>query len=318
MIDALKNLDAPVLKEPARLSLQDSPVMDLFSAYLDDLNLLNIKDMRFIDSKDMAPSKKKEASKNDGNVADISPQYSPSPYKDNQHAQQPSSPENSTSNAAHHFRSYGDSDLDQSLQLSNPLEAQATILSPERIQDLMNLNKKNGLFIEKNTPVMGQHSPFLAPPAFLNVDQIDAVDDASIDADILNPFIVEVASVKKMEGEDLFQGFSKNQDQSFLKDPQKIESHQNVAMQTPQQFVQYIKDQFDKFKSTKEKKVTFHLRDGHKNLTMIFDMVGDNKVDIVFRTTDKIWQKKLQDNHASLKEALNDLDNSIRIRYLGE
>ncbi|CAO4834637.1 MAG: hypothetical protein CNLJKLNK_00170 [Holosporales bacterium] len=316
MIDSLKNLDGPVLKEPVRLPPQDAPIMDLFSMYLDDLNPFNINDERCIDSKDISPSKKKEQSKKNDSITDVFPQSTPQP-RDNQHAQS-SSPQNSPSDAAHHFRPYGDSDFNQSLPLSNPLEAQAATINVEKIQDLMNMNKKNGLFIEKNTPLMGQHSPFLAPPAFLNVDQANRVDDAQIDADILNPFIVEAASVQKKEGGDLFQGFSKNQDQSFLKDPQQIESHQNVVMQTPQQFVQYIKDQFDRFKSAKEKKVTFHLRDGNKNLTMIFDMIGENKVDIVFRTTDKIWQKKLQDNHESLQEALHDLDNTIHIRYLGE
>lgn len=256
---------------------------------------------------------------NDQILINLPIQSAPYPYGENQY-EPPSLPQNSVTDAAYHLRSYGDSDLNQSLQLPNPLEGQIVTLTPDKIQDLMNLNKRNGLFIEKNTPLTGQHAPFLSPPAFLNVDQRTPVLDEKIDADTLNPFIIEAtsAAIQKKETESLFQGFSKNPEQSFSKDPQHIEAHQNMLMQTPQQFVQYIKDQFDRFKSSKEKKITFHLREDGKNLTMIFDMIGENKVDVIFRTTDKIWQKKLQDHHESLQEALQGMDNTIHIRYLGE
>lgn len=87
------------------------------------------------------------------------------------------------------------------------------------------------------------------------------------------------------------------------------------------EFVSQVKEQFQKFQNGQDKRVTVHMRDGKKNLTMIMQMNNSQGVDLVFRTTDVQWQNILEKNKQAIEQELNAITQGyqkIDIRYVGE
>jgi hypothetical protein len=87
------------------------------------------------------------------------------------------------------------------------------------------------------------------------------------------------------------------------------------------EFVAQIKDQFQKFQSGQDKKVTVYMRDGRKNLTMIMKMNNANGLDLTFRTSDTAWADVLEKNKNYIEEELNKLNDGhqqIGIYYTGD
>jgi len=74
---------------------------------------------------------------------------------------------------------------------------------------------------------------------------------------------------------------------------------QNLPVHT--QLMQHIKEHYQKFQNATDKKVTIHLRESGKNLTMIFNMEKENHLSIIFRTTDPEWHAVLQENASQIE-----------------
>lgn len=87
------------------------------------------------------------------------------------------------------------------------------------------------------------------------------------------------------------------------------------------EFVAQIKEQFQKFQKGQDKKVTVHMRDGRKNLTMVMKMNNQNGLDLTFRTSDTAWADVLEKNKNYIEEELNKLNDGhqqIGIYYTGD
>lgn len=87
------------------------------------------------------------------------------------------------------------------------------------------------------------------------------------------------------------------------------------------EFIAQIKEQFQKFQNGHDKKVTVHMRDGRKNLTLVMKMNNDNGVDLSFRTSDSAWVDVLEKNKNYIEAELNKLNEArqfIGIYYTGD
>jgi hypothetical protein len=87
------------------------------------------------------------------------------------------------------------------------------------------------------------------------------------------------------------------------------------------EFIVQVKEQFQKFQNGQDKKITVHMRDGRKNLTMVMKMNNENGLDLTFRTSDTAWADILEKNKNYIEEELNKLNDGrqqIGIYYTGE
>lgn len=82
------------------------------------------------------------------------------------------------------------------------------------------------------------------------------------------------------------------------------------------EFLQTVKEQFEKFQRSNDKKITVQMRANGKNLTIVFNSVADDQINILFRTTDKDWQSLLHHSRDEIAKLLS--RETIDIRYLGE
>ncbi|CAO5676852.1 MAG: hypothetical protein HEEMFOPI_01039 [Holosporales bacterium] len=97
----------------------------------------------------------------------------------------------------------------------------------------------------------------------------------------------------------------------------KIESSFLATAAKHSEFIETLKQEFLSLKNKNDKKLTIHMNDQNRHLTIIFNMNDLKGMNVTFRTKDKDWKRLLERYQNEIHESLQDVETTVQIRYLG-